>query len=290
MTTIRNFERALGRAALWAAALRPGATRPMRRRPSYVRRAAHLPARPARGQRLLQPEKKALLFGYFPGPRTDAGRRPARRHGLHLPVARHRRPRDDARPARRHAPPLHRADATPTCSPSTRRSPTSSPCSSTSPSRRSCATRSPQTRGDLRRARTCSASWPTQFGQATGERGALRERASAQSTRDRRLGAARARPGASTSDDRAARPRRDPGRPPCSTRSSRSTRPAIADLLRIATGGTGVLPDGRAPPRPGQPPGRRGGQGRPPRAAACASAPSTTARRSTSPSASTCAP
>ena len=39
-------------------------------------------------------------------------------------------------------------------------------------------------------------------------------------------------------------------------------RTRTADLLRIATGGTGVLPAGRAAPRPGEPPGRRGGQGR----------------------------
>ena len=106
---------------------------------------------------------------------------------------------------------------------------------------------------------------------------------------DEAVGAARARPERATTR-RSSRTRAAPSWwPRCSTPSSRSTRAASRDLLRIATGGTGVLPDGRAPPRPREPPGRRGGEGGRATCSTCASARSTTARRSTSPSASTCA-
>ena len=50
---------------------------------------------------------------------------------------------------------------------------------------------------------------------------------------------------------RAARPRRDPGRRGV-RRVPRDLRAPVADLLRIATGGTGVLPPGAAASRPGR--------------------------------------
>ena len=109
MTTIRHFEQALGPRGALVAAARPdgrtaGTTRRVRPRlriyPHALREA----------NAYYSPEKKALLFGYFPASAGDAGPQPARRDGLHLPVARHHRARDDARPARRHAPALHRAE------------------------------------------------------------------------------------------------------------------------------------------------------------------------------------
>ena len=45
----------------------------------------------------------------------------------------------------------------------------------------------------------------------------------------------------------------------------------VTDLLRIATGGTGKLPDGQLHPDPGESAGRRGGENRVPRAGTCAS-------------------
>ena len=105
MTTIHNFERALGRAD-------PLVARPSdrSRRYQFVPAPAHLPARAARGQRLLQPDEEGAAVRLLPGLDRRPGRQPARRHGLHLPVARHHRPRDDPRAARRPAPALHRAD------------------------------------------------------------------------------------------------------------------------------------------------------------------------------------
>lgn len=60
MTTIRNFERALGRPALWAArdGGRPGN--------HYVRRLRIYPHALREANAYYSPEKKALLFGYFP--------------------------------------------------------------------------------------------------------------------------------------------------------------------------------------------------------------------------------
>lgn len=62
MTTIRNFERALGRPALWAARLR----RDGGMRYEFVERLRVYPHALREANAYYSPEKKALLFGYFP--------------------------------------------------------------------------------------------------------------------------------------------------------------------------------------------------------------------------------
>lgn len=61
MTTIRNFERALGRPALWAA----GAGS---KEDEYVQRLRVYPHALREANAYYSPQKKALLFGYFPAP------------------------------------------------------------------------------------------------------------------------------------------------------------------------------------------------------------------------------
>ena len=116
------------------------------------------------------PAKKALLFGYFPV--TDQGRRQHAGHaGVHLPVARHRRARDDPRAARRRAPALQRAEQSGRASRSTRRSPTSSRCSSISPIRRCCES---QIRADAAATCTAKACWANSRSSSGGPPGAAR--------------------------------------------------------------------------------------------------------------------
>ena len=104
MRTIGNFEKALGRRGAVGAAVTPGSDG--KPHGAFRPPPAHLPARAARGQRLLQSgNASALLFGYFRLPRR-ARRQSAGRPGLHLPLARHRRARDDPRAAGRAAPPV----------------------------------------------------------------------------------------------------------------------------------------------------------------------------------------
>ena len=132
---------------------------------------------------------------------------------------------------------------TPTCWPSTRRSPTSSPCSSTSPSRRCSPTRSPRPAATCA-ARTCWASSPRSS--ATPAAHTARCGTPSASTTRRR------RSGSGTS----------PTRPSWTGRCRSHARGAILvaavfdafavdlpvgaphDLLRLASGGTGVLPQG----------------------------------------------
>ena len=97
-----------------------------------------------------------------------------RRHGLHLPLARHRRARDDARAARRVPSSTSWSRPTRTCSPSTRRSPTSWRSSSTSRSRRCSRTRS-RGRAAIWASENLLAQLATQFGHARGTHGALRD-------------------------------------------------------------------------------------------------------------------
>ena len=104
MTTIGHFERALGRVALWSAHRGEG-----NERRSVRAAVAHLSARAARSQRVLQPGQEGASVRLLPG--RDQGRAQHAGHArLHLPVARHHRPRDDARAARRRASTLQRAD------------------------------------------------------------------------------------------------------------------------------------------------------------------------------------
>lgn len=62
MTTIKNFEEALGRVALWSARWVPG----RRRREEFVRRLRVYPHALREANAYYSPQKKALLFGYFP--------------------------------------------------------------------------------------------------------------------------------------------------------------------------------------------------------------------------------
>src|SRR6185503_11603587 len=62
MTTIRNFERALGRPALWA----PRETKVYPFKHEYVQRLRIYPHALREANAYYSPEKKALLFGYFP--------------------------------------------------------------------------------------------------------------------------------------------------------------------------------------------------------------------------------
>ncbi len=69
MTTIRNFERALGRPALWAS------RRPDRKgRDQFVERLRIYPHALREANAYYSPEKKALLFGYFPASFENPGR------------------------------------------------------------------------------------------------------------------------------------------------------------------------------------------------------------------------
>ncbi len=62
MTTIRNFERALGRPALWAARFR----REPKMKYEFVERLRVYPHALREANAYYSPDKKALLFGYFP--------------------------------------------------------------------------------------------------------------------------------------------------------------------------------------------------------------------------------
>lgn len=69
MTTIRHFERALGRTALWAdRRLRP----PLKMGEQFVRRLRIYPHALRDQNAYYSPEKKAVLFGYFPAAADDA--------------------------------------------------------------------------------------------------------------------------------------------------------------------------------------------------------------------------
>lgn len=68
MTTIRNFERALGRKVLWAP--RVG----LDEKQAYVQRLRIYPHALREANAYYSPERKALLFGYFRASQTNAGR------------------------------------------------------------------------------------------------------------------------------------------------------------------------------------------------------------------------
>src|SRR5918993_502627 len=91
--------------------LAPEAEREEPARRQRLHRSTHrAPARAPPGQRLLQPARGRAPVRLLRG-RGGRPRRPhARQPRLLLPLARHHRPRDDARHPRRHAPPLQRAD------------------------------------------------------------------------------------------------------------------------------------------------------------------------------------
>jgi hypothetical protein len=72
MTTIRNFERALGRRVLWAPQLVRDETGKVLRE-EYVQRLRIYPHALREANAYYSPEKKALLFGYFPADDSDPG-------------------------------------------------------------------------------------------------------------------------------------------------------------------------------------------------------------------------
>ena len=95
MTTIGHFERALGRRALWAPrylATRTRARRDDATEGEEVRRLRIYPHALRTDNAYYSPDKKALLFGYFPADSVHGQHDDARLHGVHLPVQRHHRP------------------------------------------------------------------------------------------------------------------------------------------------------------------------------------------------------
>jgi hypothetical protein len=72
MMTIRNFERALGRRVFWSA--RYDAAEPAAERSKFVRRLRIYPHALREANAYYSPNKKALLFGYFPASRERPGR------------------------------------------------------------------------------------------------------------------------------------------------------------------------------------------------------------------------
>jgi hypothetical protein len=72
MTTIRNFERALGRRALWSTRFNPG--QPRGKREEYVQHLRIYPHAMREANAYYSPAKKALLFGYFPASSIEPGK------------------------------------------------------------------------------------------------------------------------------------------------------------------------------------------------------------------------
>ena len=251
--------------------------------------AADLPARPARGERLLQPGEEGAALRLLPRRRWPirATNLPGGT-GLHLPVARHHRPRDDARAARRPAPLLHRAEQPrrPGLPRGVRRH--RRPVPALLPPRGAARTRSPR-RGATWRARTCSGELAQQFGQAIGSHGALRDALGKPRPDDGQVESAGARPRGPT--------RRRPSRT-TAARSwwRRSSTPSCRSTSRGSPTCCGSPPAARACcPRGDLHPDLVNRLAREAAKAAghvlrMASGPSTTARRWTSPSASIFAP
>lgn len=75
MTTIRHFQRALGRTILWAERERGRGKEdaPLSEKERFVRRLRIYPHALREANAYYSPEKVALLFGYFPAPANDAG-------------------------------------------------------------------------------------------------------------------------------------------------------------------------------------------------------------------------
>jgi hypothetical protein len=71
MTTIQNFEQALGRRALWSPRIYQNKNG--RYRDEFIRRLRIYPHALREANAYYSPEKKALLFGYFPAVATDPG-------------------------------------------------------------------------------------------------------------------------------------------------------------------------------------------------------------------------
>ena len=136
MKTIRMFERALGRKALW----RPDCGTTSLARPTVPehRSCGSIRTRSARRTPITAP-RSGPCCSAIPTPGRALGRRQL---DLHRAVARHHRARDHSRHPRRPAPALFGTDKPRTAWPSMRRSRTSRRCSRTSSSMRSPTTTS----------------------------------------------------------------------------------------------------------------------------------------------------
>ena len=93
MTTIGHFERALGRRALWAPhyGQHKGADGDMKSKGYEVPRLRIYPHALRTDNAYYSPDKKALLFGYFPGRQHGRRHDDAGLDGVFLPVQRHHR-------------------------------------------------------------------------------------------------------------------------------------------------------------------------------------------------------
>ena len=276
MRTIRNFERALGRLALWSPRRDAGTAGSSRE--EYVPRLRIYPHALREANAYYSPSKKALLFGYFPAA-ADDGRRRCRRRSTVFTCLTHDivAHEIDARAARRHPPPLQRAEQ-----PRRARLP----------------------RGVRRHRRAVPALLAARGAAAPDRRDARRPR---EPEPARRAGAA-VRPG-----DRQARRAAQRDRQSSRTREDYRRRvlephdrgailvaavfDAFLTIYKVARRRPAADRErghrrparGAAASRPRQP-ARRGGRASPRSTCSrCASARSTTARRSTSPSATTCA-
>lgn len=128
-TTIEHFEQALGRRALWSPRLdelkeleserKAGKISKedyekkkaeLRKNVEFVEHLRVYPHALREANAYYSPVKKALLFGYFPASVTAPGEEPSWRDGIHMPFARHRRPRDHPRTTRRPSSKVHGAD------------------------------------------------------------------------------------------------------------------------------------------------------------------------------------
>ena len=110
MKTIRHFERALGRKIIWYPRLtrtRSAGGRVQIQR-DYVQQLRIYPHALRDANAYYDPDKTALLFGYFDAAEQSDGRELSRWAGLHLPQSGHRRARDDARDSGLDSPSLHR--------------------------------------------------------------------------------------------------------------------------------------------------------------------------------------
>ena len=209
MTTIGHFERALGRVALWAPRrVRPAEGRPDNVQSQFVRRLRIYPHALRDRNAYYSPDKKALLFGYFPvhGERTPTTRRARSSSPACRTTSSPTRARTRCSTAFIRA---STSRATPTSTPSTRRSPTSSRCSSTSPIRRA---REPDRAGRaaISNSENLLGQLAQQFGRATG-RGGGAARCAGRATVNGR-GTPQARPARARNDRRPHDPRRHPGR------------------------------------------------------------------------------
>ena len=243
MTTIQHFERALGRVALWADRRVQDGKKATREQ--FVRRLRIYPHALRDRNAYYSPVEEGAALRLLPGHRE--GSPTTRRARSSSPACRttssRTRPRTPCSTACTRAstsPPI------PTCWPSTRRSPTSSRCSSTSRYPDVLAEPDRRTRGDLD-----SENLLGQLAQQFGRPPAAARRCATRS-------AARTRPPARGSRARPIRRRstttsaRTPAAPSwwrrSSARSSLIYRARTADLFRIATQGTGMLPDGEIHP------------------------------------------